>query len=50
MSQGRESQGNVRGRIMSFPKFENESKLTDCSGPERLIDDDHQPAAKIDGL
>ena len=50
MSQRRESQGNVRGRIMPLPTFKNESKLTDCSGPERLIDDDHQPAAKIDGL
>ena len=49
MSQGRESEGNVRG-IMSFAKFKNKSKLADCSGPERLINDGHQPAAKIDGL
>ena len=48
MSQG--SQGDVRGRIMSFPKFENKSKLTDGSGPGRLVNDDHQPAAKINGL
>ena len=50
MGQGRESQGNVRGRIISFPKFKNKSKLTDCSDPERLINDDHQPATKIGGL
>ena len=50
MSQGRESQRIIRGRIMSFPKLKNKSKLIDCLGPERLISDDHQSAVKIDGL
>ena len=50
MCKGREPKRNIRGRIVSLPKFKNESELTDRSGPERFVNDRHQPAAEINGL
>ena len=48
--QGGEPERNIHGRVISFAKIKNKSKLTDCSGPERLIDNSSQPAAKINCL
>ena len=47
MCKGREPKRNIRGRIVSLPKFKNESELTDRSGPERFIDDRHQPVTNL---
>ena len=45
-----EPERNIHGRVMSFAKFKDKSKLADGSGPERLIDNGNQLAAKIDCL